>query len=81
MLDVNKGESVKEIDLPDQLAPDLKAHIDGACAALFKAFPEMHKPSERCRPPHIHRDTVTASTSSVPRSVLVAPAHEERTRI
>lgn len=57
-LEVNKAESVKEIDLPDQLAPELKAHIDGACELLHKRFPSMHKPSERCRPPHLHRDTL-----------------------
>ena len=57
-LEVNKAEVVKEIDLPDTLAPDLKSHIDGACELLARDFPEMHKPSERCRPPHVHRDTL-----------------------
>jgi hypothetical protein len=107
-LEVNKAEAVKEIDLPDALAPALKAHIDGACEMvrrrptaarravahrrsararahgrvwtalrrvarltaaarrthaathpqLCKAYSEMHKPSERCRPPHLHRDTL-----------------------
>ena len=41
-----------------QLAPSLKAYIDGACERLVKAYPEMHKPSERCRPPHVHKDTL-----------------------
>ena len=53
---VNKAEVVKEIDLPDQLAPALKQTIDGACEQLHAAYPQMHKPSERCRPPHLHRD-------------------------
>lgn len=57
-LEVNKGESVKEIDLPDTLAPELKAHIDGACSQLQARYPDMFKPSERCRPPHLHRDTL-----------------------
>lgn len=57
-LEVNKSESVKEIDLPDAIAPQRKAHIDEACERLRKAFPDMFKPSERCRPPHVHRDTL-----------------------
>ena len=57
-LEVNKGEVVKEIDLPDTLAPDLKSYIDGAVDKLTRSFPAMHKPSERCRPPHVHRDTL-----------------------
>ena len=59
-LEVNKGEMVKEIDLPDQLAPDLKAHIDNAVAAVMArdGWRNMFKPSERCRAPHLHRDTL-----------------------
>ena len=57
-LEVNKGEVVKEIDLPDQLAPELKSFIDEAVATLLRRWPEMFKPSERCRPPHLHRDTL-----------------------
>ncbi len=57
-LEVNKAESVKEIDLPDAIAPQRKAHIDEACERLRKAYPDMFKPSERCRPPHVHRDTL-----------------------
>ena len=57
-LEVNKGESVKEIDLPDALAPTRKAIIDDACARLKSHFGAMFKPSERCRPPHLHLDTL-----------------------
>jgi hypothetical protein len=57
-LECNRGESIKEIDLPDSLAPVLKAHIDGACEALCCRFCGMFKPSDRCRPPHLHRDTL-----------------------
>lgn len=57
-LEVNKAESVKEIDLPDAIAPQKKAHIDTAVERLRGNFPEMFKPSERCRPPHLHRDTL-----------------------
>ena len=57
-LEVNKGESVKEIDLPDAIAPERKGHIDWASEALRARFSEMFKPSERCRVPHMHKDTL-----------------------
>ena len=31
---MNKGESVKEIDLPDAIAPERKGHIDWAAEAV-----------------------------------------------
>ena len=49
----------------------MKAHIDGAVQSLLKLWPSMFKPSERCRPPHLHRDTLrnklfqTAATHNV----------------
>ena len=46
-LEVNKGESVKEIDLPDAIAPERKGHIDWASEALRARYPDMFKPSER----------------------------------
>ena len=57
-LEVNKGESVKEIDLPDAIAPERKGHIDWASEALRTRFSDMFKPSERCRVPHMHKDTL-----------------------
>ena len=57
-LEVNKGESVKEIDLPDAIAPERKGHIDWASEALRARYSEMFKPSERCRVPHMHKDTL-----------------------
>ena len=33
-LEVNKGERVVEIDLPDTIAPERKARIDAACRAI-----------------------------------------------
>ena len=54
-LEVNKGESVKEIDLPDAIAPERKGHIDWASEALRARYPDMFKPSERCRVPQIGR--------------------------
>ena len=75
-LEVNKGESVKEIDLPDQLAPERKLVIDGACALLQKAYPEMHKPSDRCRPPHVHRDTLRNKLFHTPAAHQAGTAEE-----
>ncbi|KAJ1622197.1 hypothetical protein T492DRAFT_1064134 [Pavlovales sp. CCMP2436] len=57
-VELNKAEIVKEIDLPDQIAPHKKVIIDEAVELLRHKFPDMFKPSERCRPPHLHRDTL-----------------------
>ena len=53
---INKAESVQEIDLPDQLAPDIKTWINGAVDRLEVMFPEMFKPSIKCKVPHVNRD-------------------------
>lgn len=55
---MNKAESVKEIDLPDAIAPARKALIATACHALKSAYGPMFSASERCRPPHLHLDTL-----------------------
>ena len=39
---VNKAESVKEIDLPDAIAPLKKSYIDDACGQLERRYPEMY---------------------------------------
>lgn len=57
-LELNKAESVPEVDLPDALAPPAKVAIDAAVGALADAFPGMFKPSARCRPPHVHGDSL-----------------------
>lgn len=75
-LEVNKAESVKEIDLPDTLAPELKAHIDGACSQLQARYPDMFKPSERCRAPHLHRDTLRNKLFQTSATRAVGSANE-----
>ena len=75
-LEVNKGEMVKEIDLPDALAPELKAHIDGAVEQLVRRWTSMFKPSERCRPPHLHRDTLRNRLFQAPAAHGVGSADE-----
>ena len=57
-LAVNKAESVQEIDLPDAIAPARKKFIDQTVETLARRRPQMFKPSSRCRPPHIHKDTL-----------------------
>lgn len=57
-LALNKAESVQEVDLPSRLAPASKQVIDAAVAELASRFPDMFKPSARCRPPHIHADSL-----------------------
>mmetsp|Transcript_9689 Transcript_9689/g.22404 ORF Transcript_9689/g.22404 Transcript_9689/m.22404 type:complete len:102 (-) Transcript_9689:226-531(-) len=32
--------------------------IDTAVNVMVRRWPEMFKPSERCRPPHLHKDTM-----------------------
>ena len=80
-LEVNKAESVKEIDLPDAIAPTRKAHIDGACARLRAAYPGLFKPSERCKPPHLHLDTLRDRLFHCPALEHVGSAEELYTRL
>lgn len=49
---------MQEIDLPDMIAPARKTHINQAVESLVSRWPQMFKPSCRCRPPHLHKDTL-----------------------
>jgi hypothetical protein len=53
-LELNKAESVLEVDLPDSLAPPARRTIQEAVALLQEGQPAMFKPSARCRPPHVN---------------------------
>uniref|UniRef100_A0A7S0LP73 Uncharacterized protein n=1 Tax=Coccolithus braarudii TaxID=221442 RepID=A0A7S0LP73_9EUKA len=75
-LEVNKGESVKEIDLPDAIAPARKLVIDTAVDSIVHRWPEMFKPSERCRPPHLHKDTLRNRLFQHPATMHVENATE-----
>ena len=46
-IEINRSQSVQEIDLPEELAvhSSTKVTIDGAVAQLRKQFPSMFKPS------------------------------------
>ena len=75
-LEVNKCEVVKEIDLPDAIAPLKKGIIDEATERLRLAHASMFKASERCRPPHVHRDTLRNRLSHHPSVELMTSADE-----
>lgn len=75
-LEVNKAESVKEIDLPDAIAPAKKGVIDEAVDNLRRTNADMFRPSERCRPPHIHFDTLRNRLFQHPATESVGTAAE-----
>ena len=54
------GQSVQEIDLPEELAvhSTTKVTIDGAVAELRQQFPNMFKPSQNCRAPHLNEEVL-----------------------
>ncbi|GBG31416.1 Hypothetical Protein FCC1311_076402 [Hondaea fermentalgiana] len=54
-VEINKGESVQDIDLPKHLESAFKRNVDEVCERLQKEFPDMFK-GERCRAPNLHRD-------------------------
>lgn len=56
--DINSCEPVKLCDIPGMLEAEEKAIIDDACMALKLKYPEMFKPTSRCRPPHVHLDSL-----------------------
>jgi len=55
---INSAVPVKYIDTPDVASADEKAPYDEACDQLNKEYPEMFKPTHRCRPPHVHIDSL-----------------------
>ena len=57
-VDINSCEPVKLVDLPHALEGAEKAALDEACVSLKKKYKAMFKPTSRCRPPHLHLDTL-----------------------
>jgi hypothetical protein len=57
-VEINRSESVQEIDLPDELGvhSEIKVTIDGAVSELKVQFPKMFKPSQNCRVPHLNEE-------------------------
>jgi len=56
--EINKMEPVKLVDLPGVGEADVKLALSYAADALERKFPDMFKLSARCRPPHVHADTL-----------------------
>ena len=57
----NRAEPVLLVDLPDEsggATADDNALLTSAAEALKKRYPEMFKPSQNCRAPHVNVDVL-----------------------
>jgi len=57
-IEINKAEPVKLVDMPRVAKSKDKDMIDDAANQLLETYPEMFKPSQRCRPPHLNIDNL-----------------------
>lgn len=57
-LEVNKAEPVKLVDLPGVAKASHRNIINTGAEKLHERFPDMFKPSQRCRPPHLNIDNL-----------------------
>ena len=57
-LEINKAEPVKLVDMPGIAKMSDRKIINLAADTLCEAYPEMFKPSQRCRPPHLNLDNL-----------------------
>jgi hypothetical protein len=57
-LEINKAEPVKLVDMPGIAKISDRKIINQAADTLCEAYPEMFKPSQRCRPPHLNIDNL-----------------------
>lgn len=57
-LEINKAEPVKLVDMPGIAKVSDRKIINQAADTLCEAYPEMFKPSQRCRPPHLNVDNL-----------------------
>mmetsp|Transcript_32957 Transcript_32957/g.54425 ORF Transcript_32957/g.54425 Transcript_32957/m.54425 type:complete len:411 (-) Transcript_32957:25-1257(-) len=64
-VEINKSEPIKLVDMPGVAKAGDRKIITSAAAKLHKQYPEMFKPSQQCRPPHLNvdnlRDAIFAS--------------------
>lgn len=56
--EINKAEPVKLVDMPGIAKMSDRNIINQAAENLLASFPEMFKPSQRCRPPHLNIDNL-----------------------
>ena len=63
--EINKAEPVKLVDMPGVAKLSDRRIITDASQSLQDAYPQMFKPSQKCRPPHLNidnlRDAIFAS--------------------
>lgn len=63
--EINKAEPVKLVDMPGVAKAGDRRIINDAASGIREMYPEMFKPSQRCRPPHLNvdnfRDSIFAS--------------------
>jgi len=57
-VEINKAEPVKLIDLPGVAKTQEKRLINHVCESLRESYPDMFKPSQRCRSPHVNIDNL-----------------------
>ena len=57
-LEVNKAEPVKLVDLPGVAKASHRNVINDGAEKLQETFPDMFKPSQRCRAPHLNIDNL-----------------------
>jgi hypothetical protein len=56
--EINKAEPVKLVDMPGVAKVGERRIINEASSLLQEAYPEMFKPSQRCRSPHLNVDNL-----------------------
>ena len=56
--EINKAEPVKLVDMPGVAKFNDRRIITAASLSLADMYPDMFKPSQRCRPPHLNLDNL-----------------------
>mmetsp|Transcript_29036 Transcript_29036/g.40815 ORF Transcript_29036/g.40815 Transcript_29036/m.40815 type:complete len:187 (+) Transcript_29036:3-563(+) len=56
--EINKAEPVKLVDMPGVASKTHRKLITDTAAKLNMAFPQMFKPSQNCRVPHVNIDNL-----------------------
>lgn len=56
--EINKAEPIKLVDMPGVISSTDRNVITEGAARLKEAFPDMFKPSQQCRAPHLNIDNL-----------------------
>jgi hypothetical protein len=57
-VEINKAEPVKLVDLPGVATRKDRDIISNGAESIMEKYPEMFKPSQLCRPPHLNLDNL-----------------------